>query len=223
MTFLADPPASGKVPRLLAVTLMEKLHLLRRTSEASEFCLKRLMPTPYFTGECRFVSTHCLTKLTFSPKSSIAHQLGLLSRKAVSLQAMGSCLIVSWHSLFQVDAGRAILASSETINTHSSVYEPSNVCSVYKVSVSTARQCNSCLITAVSCMGAPKSNSSSSTAGNSAGKDLEPFAPSTPTPQKRRGGLFRTPPNTTLAVESTTVTKGKRKRKREGCRSPCTF
>jgi hypothetical protein len=37
---------------------------------------------------------------------------------------------------------------------------------------------------------------------------LEPFAPSTPTPQNRGGGgLFRTPPNTTLAVGSTTVTR----------------
>jgi hypothetical protein len=50
------------------------------------------------------------------------------------------------------------------------------------------------------------SKSSSSTAGDSGGEDLEPFAPSTPTPQNR-GGLFRTPPNTTLAVESTTVTR----------------
>jgi hypothetical protein len=56
-------------------------------------------------------------------------------------------------------------------------------------------------------MGASKSNSSSSTAGDSGGEDLEPFASSTPTPQNRRGGLFRTPPNTTLAVESTTVTR----------------
>jgi hypothetical protein len=56
-------------------------------------------------------------------------------------------------------------------------------------------------------MGASKSNSSLSTAGDSGGEDLEPFAPSTPTPQNRRGGLFRTPPSTTLAVESTTVTR----------------
>jgi hypothetical protein len=57
------------------------------------------------------------------------------------------------------------------------------------------------------------SKSSSSTAGDSGGEDLEPFAPSTPTPQNRGGGLFRTPPNTTLAVESTTVTRRRGKGK----------
>jgi hypothetical protein len=62
-------------------------------------------------------------------------------------------------------------------------------------------------------MGASKSNSSLSTAGDSGGEDLEPFAPSTPTPQSRGGGLFRTPPNTTLAVDFSTVTKRKGKGK----------
>jgi hypothetical protein len=59
-------------------------------------------------------------------------------------------------------------------------------------------------------MGASKSNSSSSI--DSGGEELEPFAPSTPTPQNR-GGLFRTPSNTTLAVDFATVTKRKGKGK----------
>jgi hypothetical protein len=42
---------------------------------------------------------------------------------------------------------------------------------------------------------------------------LKPFAPSIPTPQNRGGGLFRTPPNTTLAVELTTVTRRRGKGK----------
>jgi hypothetical protein len=58
-------------------------------------------------------------------------------------------------------------------------------------------------------MGASKSNSGSSTAGDSGGEDLEPFAPSTPTPQNRGGGLFKTPPNATLAVDFSTATKRK--------------
>jgi hypothetical protein len=62
-------------------------------------------------------------------------------------------------------------------------------------------------------MGASKSNSSSSTAEGSGGEDLEPFAPSTPTPQNLGGGLFRTPPKTTLAVDSSTATKRKGKGK----------
>jgi hypothetical protein len=98
-----------------------------------------------------------------------------------------------------------------TSNIRSSGYEPSKTLNlVYKDSVSTARQCNSCLVDAVSCMGV--SQSSSSTAGDSVGEDSKPFAPSTPTPQNR-GGLFRTPSNTTLAVESTTATKRRRRGK----------
>jgi hypothetical protein len=56
--------------------------------------------------------------------------------------------------------------------------------------------------------------SSLSTAGDSGGEDLEPFAPSTSTLQNRGGGgLFRTPPNTTLAVKSTTVIRRRGKEK----------
>jgi hypothetical protein len=62
-------------------------------------------------------------------------------------------------------------------------------------------------------MGASKSNSSSSTAGDSGGEDLKSFAPFTPTPSSRGGGLFRTPPNTTLAVDFSTVIKRKGKGK----------
>jgi hypothetical protein len=62
-------------------------------------------------------------------------------------------------------------------------------------------------------MGASKSNNSSSTAGDSGGKDLESFAPSIPTPSSRGGGLFRMPPNTTLAVNFLTVMKRKGKEK----------
>jgi hypothetical protein len=63
-------------------------------------------------------------------------------------------------------------------------------------------------------MGPSKSNSTSSTAGDSGGEDLESLTPSTPTPHRRgRGGLLRTPPNTSLAVESTTVTRRKGKGK----------
>jgi hypothetical protein len=105
----------------------------------------------------------------------------------------------------------ARLASGTTINTHSSGYEPSNAYFAYKVSVSTARQCKSCLVVAVSCMG-PSKGSSSSTAGDSGGEDLESFAPSTPTPPNR-GGLLRTPSNTTLAFDFPTVTKRKGKGK----------
>jgi hypothetical protein len=59
-------------------------------------------------------------------------------------------------------------------------------------------------------MGLSKSNSSSSTAGDSGGEDLESFTPSTPTPQSR-GGLFRTPTHTSLAAELKTVTRRKEK------------
>jgi hypothetical protein len=62
-------------------------------------------------------------------------------------------------------------------------------------------------------MGASKSNSSSSTAGDSGGEDLESFAPFIPTLLSREGGLFRTPPNITLAVNFSTVMKRKGKGK----------
>jgi hypothetical protein len=38
---------------------------------------------------------------------------------------------------------------------------------------------------------------------------VESLTPSTPTPRSHRGGLWRTPPDITLAVDSKTVTKRK--------------
>jgi hypothetical protein len=62
-------------------------------------------------------------------------------------------------------------------------------------------------------MGASKSNSSSSIAGDSGDEDLKSFAPSTPIPPSQKGGLFRMPSNTTLAVDFSTVMKRKEKEK----------
>jgi hypothetical protein len=58
-----------------------------------------------------------------------------------------------------------------------------------------------------------RSSASSSTAGDLGGEELKSLTPSTPTPiwRSHRGGLLRTPLNTTLAVDSKTVIRRKAK------------